>query len=85
MEALVSGSAAGRARPAPGLGGTEVVRELRSRERTARIAVVAVSALANVDREWVSAAGFELGVIEKPISIRALPDQVRSYVRPRGD
>jgi two-component system cell cycle response regulator DivK len=68
----------------PDLDGTEVVRELRSRERTARIAVVAVSALSNVDREWVSSSGFD-GYIEKPISVRERPDQVRSYVRPRTD
>ena len=64
----------------PGIDGTEALRRLRKNPRTADIPVVAVTAQAmKHDRERVLEAGFD-GYIEKPISVRAFPDQVRSFL-----
>ena len=52
----------------------------RSDPRTAAIPVVALTSLAmKGDREWFLAAGFD-GYLEKPISVREFPDQVRSLI-----
>ena len=64
----------------PGIDGMEALRRLRQSPRTAGIPVVAVTAQAmKHDRERVLEAGFN-GYIEKPISVRAFPDQVRSFL-----
>ena len=64
----------------PGIDGTEALRRLRESPRTADIPVVAVTAQAmKHDRERAVSAGFN-GSIEKPISGRAFPDQVRSFL-----
>ena len=64
----------------PGMDGMEALRRLRESPRTADIPVVAVTAQAmKHDRERVLEAGFN-GYIEKPISVRAFPDQVRSFL-----
>jgi two-component system cell cycle response regulator DivK len=64
----------------PGIDGMEALRRLRENPRTADIPVVAVTAQAmKHDRERVLEAGFD-GYIEKPISVRAFPDQVRSFL-----
>lgn len=64
----------------PGIDGTEALRRLRESPRTADIPVVAVTAQAmKQDRERALEAGFN-GYIEKPISVRAFPDQVRSFL-----
>jgi two-component system, cell cycle response regulator DivK len=63
----------------PDLDGTEVARELRDEARTARIPVVALSALPpGGDEDWLRAAGFA-GYVEKPIDVRRFPNQVRRY------
>jgi CheY-like chemotaxis protein len=65
----------------PGMDGMEALRRLREDPRTAGIPVVAVTAQAmKQDRERVLEAGFD-GYVEKPISVRAFPDQVRSFLR----
>jgi CheY-like chemotaxis protein len=53
---------------------------------TATIPVVALTSFAmKGDRERFLAEGFD-GYLEKPISVRDLPDQVRAFCRPgRGD
>jgi two-component system cell cycle response regulator DivK len=63
----------------PDMDGTDAARRLGDAERTAAIPVVAVSSLP-VERggDWFRAAGFA-GCLEKPISVRAFPDQVRRY------
>jgi two-component system cell cycle response regulator DivK len=63
----------------PGMDGTEAARKLRGESRTASIPVVALSSL-RLDRRdaWLRAAGFA-GYLEKPISVREFPDQVRRY------
>jgi len=64
----------------PGIDGVEALRRLRESPRTADIPVVAVTAQAmKQDRERALEAGFN-GYIEKPISVRAFPDQVRSFL-----
>ena len=64
----------------PGIDGVEALRRLRESPRTADIPVVAVTAQAmKDDRERALDAGFN-GYIEKPISVRAFPDQVRKFL-----
>ncbi len=64
----------------PGIDGTEVLRQLRASPRTAGIPVVAVTAQAmREDRERALAAGFN-GYVEKPISVRNFPDQIRGFL-----
>lgn len=69
----------------PGMDGYAGLRALRSHPATQAIPVLAVTALAMPqDREAVRSAGFD-GYIEKPISVRDLPVQVREVLRrPRG-
>ncbi len=63
----------------PDMDGTDVARELRDGARTTRLPIVALSALsAAPNDEWLLAAGFA-GYLEKPISVREFPDQVRRY------
>ena len=62
----------------PDMDGTEAARQLKDDPRTAAIPIVALTSLAmKGDREWFLSAGFD-GYLEKPISVRELPDQVRS-------
>ena len=69
----------------PDMDGTEAVRRLKDEARTEQIPVVALTSFAmKGDREWFLAAGFD-GYLEKPISIREFPEQVRSYCRPAAD
>ena len=63
----------------PDMDGTEAARLLKDDARTAGIPVVALTSLAmKGDREWFLSAGFD-GYLEKPISVRELPEQVRSF------
>jgi two-component system, cell cycle response regulator DivK len=65
----------------PDMDGTEAARQLKDQPRTAGIPIVALTSLAmKGDREWLLAAGFD-GYLEKPISVRDFPDQVRSHCR----
>jgi two-component system cell cycle response regulator DivK len=63
----------------PDMDGTEATRRLGDETRTASIPVVAVSSMP-LERggDWFRAAGFA-GCLEKPIRVRAFPDQVRRY------
>ena len=64
----------------PGIDGVEALRRLRESPRTADIPVVAVTAQAmKQDRERALRAGFD-GYVEKPINVRAFPDQVRRFL-----
>jgi two-component system cell cycle response regulator DivK len=68
----------------PDIDGMEAVNRLKARDATASIPVVALTAFAmKGDRERILAAGFD-GYLEKPISVREFPDQVRAFCRPRG-
>ena len=67
----------------PGIDGTEALRQIRESDHN-HVPVVAVTAFAmNEDREQAFASGFD-GYVEKPISVRALPQQVRDFLRLRG-
>jgi two-component system cell cycle response regulator DivK len=64
----------------PGIDGMEALRRLRESPLTADIPVVAVTAQAmKHDRERALDAGFD-GYVEKPISVRSFPDQVRRFL-----
>ena len=65
----------------PDLDGGEALRRLQAEPATARIPVVAVTALAGA-RAALLEAGFA-GYIEKPIDAVAFPHQVRSYAGAR--
>ncbi len=65
----------------PDLDGPEVARMLRDGARTAGIPIVALSALRHAgEGASLLTAGFA-GYLEKPIDVRAFPEQVRSYCR----
>jgi two-component system, cell cycle response regulator DivK len=64
----------------PHMDGTEALRLLRESPLTRHVPVVAVTAFAmQEDRDRAFQAGFD-GYLEKPISVRALPEQVRGYL-----
>lgn len=63
----------------PDMDGAEATRTLKDDRRTARIPVVAMSAMSLDERaEWLEAAGFA-GSLEKPIRVGTFPEQVRGY------
>jgi two-component system, cell cycle response regulator DivK len=63
----------------PDMDGTEAARTLRDAEATARIPVVAMSALPlEGSGEWLEASGFA-GSLEKPIRVDTFPAQVRRF------
>lgn len=63
------------------MNGTEALRKLRGDERTAAIPVVALtSSTMKGDRERFLGEGFD-GYLQKPISVREFPDEVRSHLR----
>jgi CheY-like chemotaxis protein len=64
----------------PDMDGADVVRALRSRAGTARLVLVALSAVSVGDGEWLRDAGFD-GYIEKPIRVADFPDQVGRLCR----
>jgi two-component system cell cycle response regulator DivK len=65
----------------PGISGQTALGRLRDDPRTAAIPVVALTAFAmRADREHALSTGFD-GYLEKPISVRDFPDQVRSHLR----
>jgi two-component system cell cycle response regulator DivK len=69
----------------PKLNGYEVTRRLKSREEFKEVPIVALTAHAmKGDRAKALEAGCE-GYISKPINIRELPDQVRSYLKGRWE
>jgi CheY-like chemotaxis protein len=64
----------------PGIDGAEALRRLRATPATAGVPVVALTAFAmKDDRERTVRAGFD-GYVAKPLSVRALPGQVRAYL-----
>jgi two-component system cell cycle response regulator DivK len=63
----------------PDIDGTEAAARLKSAPRTAAIPIVALTSSAmKGDREWFLGSGFD-GYLEKPISVREFPDQVRGF------
>jgi two-component system cell cycle response regulator DivK len=67
----------------PGIDGMEALRRIRGTPATANVPVVAVTAFAmRDDRDRAIDAGFD-GYVEKPLSVRDLPHQVRQFLGPR--
>lgn len=63
----------------PDMDGTEAVRRLQGNPRTARIPMVAMSAMPlDGSGGWVEEAGFT-GWLEKPISVGTFANEVRRY------
>lgn len=63
----------------PDMDGIAVLGELRAHERTAHIAVVALTAMRmDEDGGWLHDAGFS-GYLTKPIDVREFPGRVRAY------
>jgi two-component system cell cycle response regulator DivK len=68
----------------PGMDGMEALRLLRASPVTRAVPVVAVTAFAmKDDRDRALGAGFD-GYLEKPVSVRALPEQVRGFLDGKG-
>jgi two-component system, cell cycle response regulator DivK len=68
----------------PDMHGTDAARTLTDGAQTARIPIVALSAVPfEGDGEWLLAAGFA-GYLEKPISVVEFPQQVRRYCTSDG-
>ena len=68
----------------PGIDGTEALRQIRTGAQNQDVPVVAVTASAmSDDRARAIASGFD-GYVEKPISARALPQQVRDFMGAEG-
>jgi two-component system, cell cycle response regulator DivK len=64
----------------PGMDGMQALGRLRADPATCAIPVVALTAFAmKDDSAHFAAAGFD-GYLEKPISVRAFPDQVAEYL-----
>jgi two-component system, cell cycle response regulator DivK len=67
----------------PDIDGTDVARALRGGAGTGRIPVVALSASPNTSgSDRLLAAGFD-GYLQKPIDVRAFPEQVRRFCKRR--
>jgi two-component system cell cycle response regulator DivK len=68
----------------PGIDGTETLRRLRGGVLSDDVPVIALSALVmDQDHAAAETAGFD-GYLNKPISVRALPDQVASFLPDEG-
>jgi two-component system cell cycle response regulator DivK len=66
----------------PDMDGTDVARGLRGRAATEGIPVVALTASREAgSSDRLLAAGFD-GYLQKPIDVRAFPEQVRGFCRP---
>jgi two-component system, cell cycle response regulator DivK len=64
----------------PGIDGAEALRLIRSGERATTVPIIAVTAFAmNDDRTRAFRSGFD-GYVEKPISVRALRQQVEDFM-----
>jgi two-component system, cell cycle response regulator DivK len=69
----------------PDMDGTSAARKIRENARTARIPIVALTSFAmKGDREVLLRAGFD-GYLEKPISVREFPGQVRAFCGKPGE
>jgi two-component system cell cycle response regulator DivK len=68
----------------PGIDGTEALRQIREMPEVGHVPILAVTAFVmDEDRRRAKRAGFD-GYVEKPISVRALADQVRTLLAPEG-
>ena len=66
----------------PGMNGMEALKVLRSKEATAHVPVVAITAsVMTQDRQQIMDTGFN-GFIEKPINLREFLATVQANIRP---
>ena len=65
----------------PGIDGAEALRRIRAEAATRSVPVVAVTAFAMPEdrQQCASTSGFT-GYVEKPISVRSLPQQVQDFL-----
>ena len=64
----------------PGIDGAEALRQIRLNGTNSDVTVVAVTAFAmNDDRQRAFQSGFNR-YVEKPISVRGLPQQIRDFL-----
>jgi two-component system cell cycle response regulator DivK len=69
----------------PDMSGADAAAALGSEARTARIPIVALSALPlKSGADWLLDAGFA-DYIEKPINVREFPERVRGYCSKAGE
>ncbi len=68
----------------PGMNGMEALKVLRSKEATAKVPVVAITAsVMTQDRQQIMDTGFN-GFIEKPINLREFLATVQASIKPAG-
>ncbi len=68
----------------PGMNGMEALKVLRSKEATAKVPVVAITAsVMTQDRQQIMDTGFD-GFIEKPINLREFLATVQAAIKPAG-
>jgi two-component system cell cycle response regulator DivK len=68
----------------PGIDGAEALRQIRGGDTNSGVPVVAVTAFAmNDDRQRAFDSGFT-GYVEKPISVRGLPQQIEDFLKLGG-
>ena len=68
----------------PDMNGADAAKALMQGERTARIPIVAMSALSPEDSgDWLASAGFA-GSLAKPIQVDTFPEQVRRFCTERS-
>jgi two-component system cell cycle response regulator DivK len=68
----------------PGIDGVEALRRIRGTATNPEVPVVAVTAFAmDDDRDRAFDSGFN-GYVEKPISVRSLPQQVKDFLTMGG-
>ncbi len=68
----------------PGMNGMEALKVLRSKEATAKVPVVAITAsVMTQDRQQIMDTGFD-GFIEKPINLREFLSTVQAAIKPAG-
>ena len=71
-------------RQLPGIDGAAALRRIRADDRNPGVPIVAVTAFAmHEDRDRAFESGFT-GYVEKPISVRLLPQQVRDFLQLGG-
>ena len=64
----------------PGIDGAEALRQIRASDQINDVPVVAVTAFAmHDDRQRAFDSGFN-GYVEKPISVRSLPQQIHDFL-----
>ena len=67
----------------PDMDGADVARALRGAAETGAIPIVALTASPNAGGDRLRDAGFD-GYLQKPIDVRAFPEQVRRYCKRRA-